>query len=68
MSDTIKGVLGIGGKYFIILTAKQYKEIKEMNNGIEKLKWMANTCNLYIQGRKRNYKVIINDKGELELL
>ena len=58
----------IGGKYFIILTANQYREIKEMNGGIEELKWLANTYDLYIQGRKRNYKVIINDKGELVLL
>ena len=60
--------IGIGGKYFFILTANQYREIKEMNGGIKELKWLANTFDLYIQGRKRNYKVIINDKGELELL
>ena len=58
----------IGGKYFVILTANQYREIKEMNGGIEKLKQMVNIYDLYIQGRKRNYKVIVNDKGELELL
>lgn len=55
-------------KYFIILTVNQYREIKEMNGGIEKLKWMAMIYDLYIQGRKRTYKVIINKKGELELL
>ena len=63
-----KGEL-IGGKYLIVISNYQFEWIKSLKSGMEELKRAANIYDLYIQDYgKERHKVIVNKKGELELL